>query len=77
MTWDVSFKVLAEVMVRTEAATIIKNEVQTVSDKAQMIVDEITHERAIAEEKLEAAKPALQEAENALNVSCFFCCTFK
>ncbi|XP_077412422.1 dynein axonemal heavy chain 8-like [Vanacampus margaritifer] len=60
-------KVLAEVMVRTEAATIIKNEVQTVSDKAQMIVDEITHERAIAEEKLEAAKPALQEAENALN----------
>ncbi|XP_019712193.1 dynein heavy chain 8, axonemal [Hippocampus comes] len=60
-------KVLAEVMVRTEAATIIKNEVQTVSDKAQMIVDEITQERAIAEEKLEAAKPALQEAENALN----------
>ncbi|XP_037131069.1 dynein heavy chain 8, axonemal-like [Syngnathus acus] len=60
-------KVLAEVMVRTEAATIIKNEVQIVSDKAQMIVDEITHERAIAEEKLEAAKPALLEAENALN----------
>ncbi|XP_061653536.1 dynein axonemal heavy chain 8-like isoform X1 [Phyllopteryx taeniolatus] len=60
-------KVLAEVMIRTEAATIIKNEVQIVSDKAQMIVNEITEERAFAEEKLEAAKPALQEAENALN----------
>ncbi|XP_077580363.1 dynein axonemal heavy chain 8-like [Stigmatopora nigra] len=60
-------KVLAEVMVRTAAAMVIKNEVLIVSEKAQAIVDEITHERAIAEEKLEAAKPALQEAENALN----------
>uniref|UniRef100_A0A667YRJ5 Dynein, axonemal, heavy chain 5 like n=1 Tax=Myripristis murdjan TaxID=586833 RepID=A0A667YRJ5_9TELE len=60
-------KVVAEVTVSAEAATIVKNEVQVVKDKAQKIVEEIEKEKAIAEVKLEAAKPALEEAEAALN----------
>lgn len=38
-------------------------------DKAQKIVDEIDLEKVKAESKLEAAKPALEEAEAALNVN--------
>jgi len=38
-----------------------------VKDKAEALVACIAHEKALAEEKLEAAKPALEEAENALN----------
>ncbi|XP_047444882.1 dynein axonemal heavy chain 8-like [Mugil cephalus] len=60
-------KVVAEVTVSAEAATIVKNEVQVVKDRAQKIVDGIEKEKAFAEEKLEAAKPALAEAEAALN----------
>lgn len=37
-------------------------------DIAQVIVDEIEVEKATAESKLEAAKPALAAAENALQV---------
>lgn len=47
----------------------MKNEVQEVKDKAQKIVDEIDNEKVKAETKLEAARPALEEAEAALNVS--------
>ncbi|KAI4895809.1 hypothetical protein NFI96_021985 [Prochilodus magdalenae] len=60
-------KVLAEVTVSAEAASIIKNEVQIVKDKALKIVEEIEKEKVIAESKLEAARPALEEAEAALN----------
>ena len=42
---------------------------QEVKDKAQKIVDEIDTEKVKAETKLEAARPALEEAEAALNVS--------
>ncbi|NXF67302.1 DYH8 protein, partial [Ciccaba nigrolineata] len=60
-------KVLAEVTESAEAAAIVKNEVQGVKDKAQKIVEEIDLEKVKAECKLEAAKPALEEAEAALN----------
>ena len=39
---------------------------QKVKDKAQKIVDEITVDKLSATGKLEAAKPALAEAERAL-----------
>lgn len=64
-------QVLAEVKVSAEAASKVKNEVQAVKDKAQKIVDEIDIEKMKAENKLEAAKPALEEAEAALNVNKF------
>ena len=63
------FQVLAEVTESAEAAAKVKNEVQGVKDKAQKIVDEIDLEKAKAKSELEAAKPALEEAEAALNVS--------
>lgn len=62
---------LAEVTVSAEASAKVKNEVQGVKDKAQKIVDEIDSEKIVAEAKLEAARPALEEAEAALNVSAF------
>lgn len=40
-------------------------------DKAQRIVDAIDIEKQEAEKKLEAAKPALEEAEEALKVNKF------
>lgn len=63
------FQVLAEVTESAEAAAKVKNEVQGVKDKAQRIVEEIDLEKVKAESKLEAAKPALEEAEAALNVN--------
>lgn len=63
------FKIVAEVAVMAEAAEKVKASVQKVKDRAQNIVDEIAADKAVAEVKLEAAKPALQAAEDALKVS--------
>uniref|UniRef100_A0A673AMF7 Dynein, axonemal, heavy chain 5 n=1 Tax=Sphaeramia orbicularis TaxID=375764 RepID=A0A673AMF7_9TELE len=61
--------VLQEVRVKAQAAEKVKQQVQKVKDKAQIIVDEIEVDKAMAESKLEAAKPALAAAEEALQDS--------
>ncbi len=52
---------------RARQAESVKNQVMTVKEKAEILVASIAKEKSIAEEKLEAAKPALMEAEAALN----------
>ena len=52
---------------KAAASEKVKNQVQKVKDKAQAIVDSIESDKVIAEAKLEAARPALEEAEAALN----------
>ncbi|CAD5118803.1 DgyrCDS7483 [Dimorphilus gyrociliatus] len=58
--------VLTRVTINKKEAEIAKTEVMKLKIKAASIVDEISIEKAAAESKLEAAKPALEEAENAL-----------
>jgi dynein heavy chain len=64
---DRAEQVLKMVASKAAAAEKVKQQVQKVKDKAQEIVDMINADKAIAEAKLEAAKPALEEAEAALN----------
>ena len=52
---------------RAEEAETIKEGVEKVRDKAQALVNDIAKDKSLAEEKLEAARPALEEAEAALN----------
>ncbi|EEB13574.1 ciliary dynein heavy chain, putative [Pediculus humanus corporis] len=59
-------EVLTEVGKSQEAAAIVKAEVQTVKEKAEALVVVIGKETAVAEGKLEAARPALEAAEAAL-----------
>lgn len=46
----------------------VRAKVQTSKDEAETILEGIAEDKAVAEEKLQAAEPALREAEAALLV---------
>lgn len=52
---------------RADAAEVVRDSVERAKNAAQAIVMEIRADKAVAEEKLEAARPALEDAEAALN----------
>jgi len=60
--------VLADVTVVNNSAQKVKDEVKIVKDQAEELVKFITSEKFKAEDQLAEAKPALQEAEDALKV---------
>lgn len=62
-----SFQVLIEVSKRADAAEVVRDSVERAKNAAQAIVKDIQVDKAVAEEKLEAARPALEDAEAALN----------
>ncbi|XP_014673733.1 PREDICTED: dynein heavy chain 5, axonemal-like [Priapulus caudatus] len=59
-------QVLEEVTEKATLAQNAKRQVQQVKDRAQALVDSIAADKGVAEERLEDAKPALKEAEAAL-----------
>ncbi|XP_023213444.1 dynein heavy chain 5, axonemal-like [Centruroides sculpturatus] len=62
-----SLEVLARVTERTRAAEEVKEEARRMREELKSLVDGIGIDKAIAEEKLEEAGPALREAEAALD----------
>lgn len=66
---DEAEKVLLEVKVLADAAEIVKVEVLEIKSAAETLVEQITVDTEVAMAKLDLAKPALDEAEAALNVS--------
>lgn len=64
--------VLKEVAKVAEAAEIVKAEVADIKEKAEVLVEQITTDKIFVEGELEAARPALEEAEAALMVINFF-----
>lgn len=50
----------------------MKAQVQVSKDEAETILKVIAKEKAVAEQKLKAAEPALLEAEAALQVGSFY-----
>ena len=59
--------VLVEVTNSAREAEIVKDRVLSAKNRAKHLVDVVALEKGFAEEKLAAAKPALEEAEAALN----------
>lgn len=60
---------MKQVKISADAAEIVKAKVAEVKSAAEELVEQISKDTAIAQGKLELAKPALDEAEAALNVT--------
>lgn len=59
-------EVLTRVKEQAGAAQRVKEQVQVVKDRAESLVAAIGKDKSVAEERLQAAAPALREAEAAL-----------